>query len=228
MHGMDGNTRSCWLTLLCYASISENPGIVDLRYVTEDLVMLRAGVPMGGEGWERTAGVFEKFIEKEMVFEEDGFLHVKNWLKRQESYLTGAERVRKHRGKQKDEDDVTDVTLEENRIEKNREEEKPHKHLKYLTELPPEDLKELTEKYDANSVQVRRKAEQFSNYCVSKPKKYANYRAALENALDKDFGRRVKLQPKAEEPEAPLDAEALARVDALKLQIKNLASKKTI
>jgi hypothetical protein len=124
MHGMDGNTRSCWLTLLCYASISEVPGVIDLRYVTEDLVLLRSGVPMGGSEWEKMTGVFERFLQKEMVFKEGDCLHVKSWMKRQESYLTGAERGKRHRDNQKDEElhegRVTNVTLDKNRTDKNR------------------------------------------------------------------------------------------------------------
>jgi hypothetical protein len=115
----------------------------------------------------------------------------------------------------------TEVTLEKSRIDKNRREEgKPHSRLGYLLDIPTDDLKELCEKYEASVSQVKRKAEQFHNYCVSKPKKYANYRAALENALDKDFGRRVKLQPKAEEPKRPLTADERAALDRISAEMR--------
>jgi hypothetical protein len=95
--------------------------------------------------------------------------------------------------------------------------------ISYLSDIPQEKLKELTETYEASTSQVKKKALDLVNYCAAKGKTYKNYHAFLENALSKDFGRRAKLQPKVEEVEKPLDAEALARVKALKVQIGAVA-----
>jgi hypothetical protein len=46
--------RSCWVTLLSYASISELPG--EVRYLTEEQLMLQAGVEFGSDEWKRTKG----------------------------------------------------------------------------------------------------------------------------------------------------------------------------
>lgn len=91
-------------------------------------------------------------------------------------------------------DDVTEPLLKEDKLSKEKKEKYPRE---WLTAVPDTDLLELVAKYDASGPQIRRKAEQFHNYCVSKDKRYSNHRAALENALDRDFGRRP---PKKEEP----------------------------
>lgn len=109
------------------------------------------------------------------------------------------------------------------REEKGREvkgrEEKPHKHIEFLRNIPQDVLKELTEKYEASSTQIKRKCEELVNYCAAKGKTYKDYRAFLENALDKDFGRRVRTQPKAEEPKKTLTPEEQGRVDKIKQEI---------
>lgn len=99
--------------------------------------------------------------------------------------------------------------------------------LAYLTSIPIEDLSELTKKYDASSAQVKRKAEQMANYCAAKGKAYKNYRAFLENGLDRDFGRRPAEKTK-EETEKPLTPDEKARVDALKGEISSRFRVKTI
>jgi len=104
--GMDGHVRSCWLTLLCYAATSENQGTV--RYLTEDHLMIQAGVPMGGEEWARTKGVLARFVERDMITVEDGVIKISNWDKRQASHSTSAERMSRLRHKRD-----TNVTLEE-------------------------------------------------------------------------------------------------------------------
>lgn len=120
------------------------------------------------------------------------------------------------------------VPLEEKRREENKKEEKNTASVSYLSDIPASDLKQLTEKYEVSVAQVKRKADDLKNYCASKGKTYKNYHAFLENALAKDYGRRVKLQPRAEEIDTPLDAEALARVEAIKVSIKAVASGKRI
>lgn len=62
--------------------------------------------------------------------EQNGDVIIKNWDKRQETNLTGAERVKNFRERQKNKEnkgendfvtsDVTNVTLDKNRIDKNR------------------------------------------------------------------------------------------------------------
>lgn len=93
--GMDGNMRSCWLTLLCYASTSEPQGTI--LYLTEDLLMIQAGVPMGGEEWERTRGVLQRFAARGMITLQDEAIVITNWGKRQAMHPSEGERKRRYR-----------------------------------------------------------------------------------------------------------------------------------
>jgi len=122
--------RSCWMTLLSIASLTEGR----IRFLTVEALIERSGVkhdPYHPEEWERALGVLKKFESLEMIaLSENGDIHIINWEKRQETNLTVAERVRKHRAKNKDEsedvtNDVTNVTLDKKREEKNRKEQLP-------------------------------------------------------------------------------------------------------
>ena len=116
--------RSCWLTILCMASTTD--GVI--RFLTIEALLNRSGVhfdPYRPDEWENALGILKKFETLEMIAcQENGDITVTNWDKRQETNLTGAERVRKHRLlKTFDTDvttDVTNVTLDKNRIDKNR------------------------------------------------------------------------------------------------------------
>lgn len=120
------------------------------------------------------------------------------------------------------------VGLEENRRDKNRREEKPHARLEWLTQIPTQDLTELCEKYEASTSQVKRKAEELSNYCKAKGKLYKNYRAFLENALMRDFGRRrVVEKPRIEEPK-PLSETALKAMEEIRATMGRVGKEKRV
>lgn len=121
------------------------------------------------------------------------------------------------------------VVLDKIRIDKNRREEsKPHAHLKWLIEIPEDSAKDFSKKYEASVQQVRRKGEQFHNYCVSKGKTYKDYKAALENALDKDFGRRQVYLPPVKEVVAPQTPEEKARVAEIQAQTREMLKGKRV
>lgn len=107
-------------------------------------------------------------------------------------------------------------TISKVKLSKDKESKYPRE---WLTTIPDSDLLELVAKYDASGPQIRRKADQFHNYCVSKDTKYANHRAALENALDRDFGRRAPKKKSPIEKPVHLDPEEQRRVDALRGEI---------
>lgn len=115
--GMDGNTRSCWLTLLCYAA----NGCGTVEYLTEDQLMIQAGVPLAGDEWTKTVGVLGRFQERNMLTVKDGVIHITNWQKRQESNLSESERSKNYRERHKPRDDRhANVTLDKNREEEIR------------------------------------------------------------------------------------------------------------
>lgn len=65
--------------------------------------MLQAGIDPTTDEWARVAGVLKRFEELGMIeIDEEGFVKILNWNKRQETYLTNAERQRKYRLKQQE------------------------------------------------------------------------------------------------------------------------------
>lgn len=131
---LSGAERSCWLTLLCMASMTDN-GVIEFLSV-EDL-LLKSGItwnPYNEGDWEKCQNILIKFTEMKMIKMDTSksLIEITNWSKRQEHNLTPAERMAKMRAKNKEKVDivtkgvttsVTNVTLEENRIEENRIEE---------------------------------------------------------------------------------------------------------
>lgn len=111
--------RSCWVTLLSFASVAEDGGRI--RFLTEPQLMTAANLSPMHEEWDLTVGVLNKFEELGMITQSNGDITVLNWGKRQESYLTNAERQRRFREKHKSNAKVTEVLQNSNaRIEENR------------------------------------------------------------------------------------------------------------
>lgn len=113
--------RSCWLTLLSYASVAESDGLV--KYLTEPQLMTAAGVSPMHEEWDYTKGVLDKFEGLGMVsLDKEGGIQVLNWAKRQESYLSNAERQKQYRERVKERSTVVTTPLQHSnaRIEENR------------------------------------------------------------------------------------------------------------
>jgi hypothetical protein len=165
---MNSGQRSCWVTLLCLAATSEDNGRI--KYLTEQMLMLQSGISPSSDEWDVVVGVLLRFQEMGMIdIDSNGIVTVKNWNKRQETYLTNAERQKRYRERQKSNAEVTrarndsNARIEENRIEKNinssedkssrfeivksSEEEKPPKVKKDTSYLK---LYELWGKYPAN------------------------------------------------------------------------------
>ena len=93
--------RSCWVTLLCLASISSVGGIIE--YLTIEVLLQKSGInldPYHPEEWEKCLGILKKLERMKMIkTNTDGVIEVIHWETRQESSLTGYERVKRHREK---------------------------------------------------------------------------------------------------------------------------------
>ena len=50
--------RSCWITLLSYASVNDD-GVV--KYITEEKLKIQAGLDFTRDEWEETKDVIKKF-----------------------------------------------------------------------------------------------------------------------------------------------------------------------
>lgn len=115
--------HSCWIHLLCFAASASRQGIVE--YLTEENLMLTAGIDPMSDEWDKTIGVLDLFASRGMVTRSDAAVTLCNWNKRQEIYMTGAERQARYRERQKRDAGVTRVTslsdarIEEKRIEEN-------------------------------------------------------------------------------------------------------------
>lgn len=123
MAALTPQERSCWMTLMCLASMATEQG--SIGFLTVEVLLSKSGIhfdPYNPEEWNNNLGVLKKFESMRMLkLKEDGSVVIKNWEKRQEHNLTVAERVAKHRqNKVRVTTDVTNVTTEENRIEENR------------------------------------------------------------------------------------------------------------
>lgn len=226
--------RSCWVTLLSYASLTS--GVV--KHISEEQIMSQAGVnPHLGE-WEETKGVLEHFKRLKMIDIGKKAIRVKNWKKRQEVYSESWDRVKKWR--EKNTGNVTETLpsngkkrVEENREDKKREEDKPHRSVSFLTNIPPDDLQELSTKYKISPKGIQSKAYDLKLYCEQNGKKYRNYRAFLENALRKD---QVKLRTEyplpsptfKEEKDEPLTPEQEARNAEMLAKLGEVARGKTM
>ena len=119
MLALTASERSCWITLLAYASVNDNGMIT---YLCEDQLMAQAGLDFQYEEWDRTKGVLKKLEKLQMIQIDNEMITIKNWRNRQETNLTSYERVKRHREKKRN--DNAKITLEENRIDKNRIEKK--------------------------------------------------------------------------------------------------------
>lgn len=117
MLSLSASQRSCWLTLLAYGSVNDD-GVI--KFLSEEQLMIQAGVDQTHEEWDYTKGVLEKLQKLGMLTIDNGMITITNWRKRQEKSLTGYERIKRYREKHKN-DNVNDnamITLEENRIDK--------------------------------------------------------------------------------------------------------------
>lgn len=139
---LSASERSCWMTLLSFASVAEDGGRV--KYLSEPQLMTAANVSPMHEEWDYTVGVLDKFEKLGMITQDNGVITVLNWGKRQESYLTNAQRQARYREKHKNNADITpayeksNARIEENRID-NTSAEEPREVRVYSeeTEKPP-------------------------------------------------------------------------------------------
>lgn len=123
---LSAQERGCWLTLLCLASVSSTPGVIE--FLTIEVLLEKSGIhfdPYDTAEWDKCLSVLDKFSRMRMINKgEDGRIEIVNWVKRQNSALTVAERQARYRENKKSNgkvtERVTNVTIEKNRIEKNR------------------------------------------------------------------------------------------------------------
>ena len=110
---LNGEERSCWITLLCYASVAEIPG--EIKYLNEDKLLITSN--------SKCTGIIKKLCEMQMITQDDnGTITITNFRKRQGQALSGYERVKKWR--ERNAMITPDNANDNNRVEKSREEKR--------------------------------------------------------------------------------------------------------
>lgn len=119
MLGLSASERSCWITLLSYASVNDNGMIT---FLSEEQLMIQAGLSFQDEEWEKTTGVLEKLKKLQMITHDNGMITVINFQKRQGSSLTSYERLKRHREKKRNDNAMITplITIEQSRVDKKR------------------------------------------------------------------------------------------------------------
>lgn len=159
---LNAQERSCWITLLCLASTATNSGTIE--FLTVEVLLKKSGIecdPYNPDEWNNALGVLHKFERMKMIsMNEDGQIRLINWSKRQESAMTGYERIKKHRqNKAKLKNDNEMIThdnendncrIDKNRIEENRihntyTSEKSDMFNQFWTAYPKKELKKRTQ-----------------------------------------------------------------------------------
>lgn len=184
MLALNASERSCWLTLLCYASMSGKDGAV--CHLNEDMLLAQSGITPLSDEFEKTKGLLEKLSKLMMITLDNGMITITNWRKRQEVALSGYERVKRYREKQSNDNDDNEsdnTRVEENREEKNRIDKKEDKKEKFgefqKVLLTLEECQKLNEKIGQKNTLLL--IEELDNYIASKGKKYSNHYATILN-----------------------------------------------
>jgi hypothetical protein len=206
--------RLCYITLLCLASVASERGIIKdyNEEIIIQLTQLSDYVYDDDNEYTRAKGFTKRLIEKEMVAldEKTKTLTINNFLRRQETSLTGYERVKRYRGKHKevindnaDDNDSDNDRVDKIRIDKNRK-DNIYSSINFLKNIPPNDLKELTERYSVSASFVKGRADDVIDYCEAKGKIYKNYKAALRNFIKSHLEKHPEsIVAKAEPPKEP-------------------------
>jgi len=112
-----------WVYLLSLGS--SNNGKID--FLTEDSLATMMGLQPTDDEWEMVSGSFKRFEELNMITHDNETIVIINYEKRQQSNLTGYERVKRYRERNKPKnrlnvinDNVNDNGSDNDRLDKNR------------------------------------------------------------------------------------------------------------
>lgn len=134
MLSLSASERSCWITLLSYASVNDNGMITHL---SEEQLMIQAGIDPMSEEWGKTKNVLQKMKTLSMITHDNEMITIINWEKRQQKPLTPYERVKRHREKKRNDNGMIthDNEHDNDRLDKIRIEENTNTK-KVLSTIP--------------------------------------------------------------------------------------------
>jgi hypothetical protein len=189
--------RSCWITLLSYASQDEGK----VRHLSEPMLLVQSGITPMTEEWQKTLGILECFKNKGMITLDNGLITLINWRKRQENSLTPYERVKRYREKKKidNADNVNDNKrgeerrVEEIRVDKSRGEIAPSKQARNFFHMVSEGGKEFIEfmvafenKTNIPRETISQEIRKFYNYWTERNKSGTKQKWELESTFEVD------------------------------------------
>lgn len=196
--------------LFIYCITSPNLSLCGIYEVPLKYIAIETGIDR-----DMVPKIFARFEEKKKIMYRDGWLCVLNYPKYQsfkgEKLEVALEREIKAIPKDiLDEfilngypiDTLSILSLDmdkdmDKEIEKIAEKETPlQKTKEYLLNIPAEDLKEFTSRFNATEKQIKSKAEDLDNWCDANGKRKKDYRKFLLVALKKDFPERTEEEKK--------------------------------
>lgn len=219
--------RSLWITLLCLATNTN--GII--KHINERKIMMLTNITPLDDEWKENEGFLQKFKDLEMITIDNAMITITNFQKRQESNLTGYERVKRYREKKKEEsvikskpkvinDNTDDNTRDNDREDKKREDKNIKKENKkeksfisqeYLENIPLEDFEdiEITER------QLRLEAEKALNWLKTNGVRKKDYKAFMRNWVLKNYKKKPETIP-TQAQNYEVDENGLARLKEMK------------
>ena len=194
MMSLSAVEKSLWLTILCLANNTDD-GVI--KYIDATKIMFLTNVNALTDEWDENKNFLEHFEELGMLKRNDNGISVINFVIKQNKSLSGYERVKRHRERQKaKETDDNEVKRykdngreDKNREDKNRlEKEIVKKKTHTLEEISDEEIDQIAAKYSVPRYFVLSKLDDMKNWHEKNPakNKYTNYKAALTDWVKRD------------------------------------------
>ena len=197
-----------FIYLLCLGS--QKTGRID--YLDEDTLKHMMNLSTLDEEWALFDGVFERLQKMGMItISDNASIVITNYEKRQNTNLTGYERVRRSRLKKKGiviNDNISDNTDDNDRIDKNRKEENikeeevvssPGKKINNLSLTRGQEMAFLREFPGLNSRELKVEIDKCNNYMAMSSGVYTNPGLFFKGWLKKYMEEKAKARVKAEE-----------------------------
>lgn len=192
MMNLDPTERALWLTLLCLAS--QDNGVI--KYADSEKIMILTGIMPNDNAFTKYYDFLIRFEKLSLITDDNETIVITNYNKRQNTNLSGYERVKRSREKSKSKakiDNKSNVIndnarIDKNRIDKNIVKKENIKKEKTLTSINQDDFQQIAEKYNVPIAFVISKFDDLSNWHEKDPRKnhYANYYRALMDWVKRD------------------------------------------
>lgn len=179
---LDPIDRLCFITLLCVTASRDDRNGSVTQYHEHRILTLTHLTP---DDYSKGVGFTKRLADVGLInIDDDTTITIKNFEKRQNSNLSGAERAQRYREKAKvttvtKKSDESNAREEKIREEKIREEDNTLVGEFKNVQLKEEELKKLVERYGRAA--VKQLIDELSSYLKSSGKRYKDHYATLLN-----------------------------------------------